>query len=59
MSMTKYDAVMMLDRLDDSDPESAHGEAEDILMAFLKANEFPEVAEAFEKARDRVGFWYA
>ena len=41
------------------DSESLHGEAEDILLDFLRSQGHSEVANAFEEARDRVGFWYA
>jgi hypothetical protein len=57
--MTKYDVINLLDAMDDKNPEVAHIEAENILMAFLKDNGFPEVAEAYERAQGRVGFWYA
>lgn len=57
--MTRQDAKRRLDKLTDDDPESAHGRAEDIICQFLKDNGFGDVAEAFEAARDRVGFWYS
>lgn len=59
MSMTKYDAINLLNELDDSDPELAHCKADDILVEFLIDNGFQNVAEAFVRAQDRVGFWYA
>ena len=59
-ALNAHDAIFMLDALKDGDDEEvAHGEAEQILMAFLRGNDFAKVADAFEAARDRVGFWYA
>lgn len=60
MLLTKDLAVQLLDALDDGDPEAAHGDAEEIVMAFLRASDDGEaVANAFERAQKRVGFWYA
>lgn len=56
--MTAKEAVESLKDISD-DPEIGHREAEEILCAFLSANGFPEVASAFDEARDRLGFWYA
>ena len=44
---------------DDADPEAAHGDAEDALCEFLREVGYGDAADAFEAARDRVGFWYA
>ena len=41
------------------DAEIAHSEAEDILCGLLKELGFGDAAEAFERASERVGFWYA
>lgn len=58
--LTKDMAVQLLDALTDGDPESAHIDAEEILMKFLRATDEGEaVANAFERAQERVGFWYA
>ena len=57
--MTSQEAVEALNNLSCGDPESAHGQAEDIIMEFLASNGMGEVSDAFEKARDRIGFWYA
>lgn len=56
--MTSQEAVNALNNLP-GDPEIAHGQAEDIIMEFLASNGMGEVSDAFEKARDRIGFWYA
>lgn len=43
----------------DGDPESDHLIAEDIVMTYLRQSDATAIAEAFEGARYRVGFWYA
>ena len=40
-------------------PEMMHSEAEDLICGFLKEVGYGDAADAFESARDRVGFWYA
>ena len=50
--------VAMLGELTDYDPEIAHRQAEDLIYVFLASAGFKEVADAFIKARNRVGFWY-
>lgn len=42
-----------------SDEEVDHSVADGILLIFLRHNGFADVAEAYEKARTAVGFWYA
>ena len=42
-----------------SDPEIEHGDAEDVLCDFLKEVGYGDLADAFDQARERVGFWYA
>jgi len=43
-----------------SDQEQAHGDADHVLLAVLRANGLGEVADEWEALRDRVGgFWYA
>jgi hypothetical protein len=42
-----------------SDEEAAHGTADDLLIEFLREIGYEDVADAYEAARDRVGFWYA
>lgn len=52
-------AIAKLNALTDDDPEQAHCEAENILVAFLKEIQCEAVANAFDAANSRVGFWYA
>jgi hypothetical protein len=53
------EAVAKLNALTSHDPETAHGRADEILCEFIRSIGHAEVAEAFEAAADRVGFWYA
>lgn len=48
-------AVAELDALTTGDPESAHGEADGVLLRFVPS----EVREAWQRAHDRIGFWFA
>ncbi|WP_368647924.1 hypothetical protein [Castellaniella ginsengisoli] len=41
------------------DPESAHGDADDAVMQFLREIGHGEVADEFERASEIVPFWYA
>lgn len=56
--MTIKEAVAKLDALN-GNPEFDHPEAERILCEYLKSHRASEVADAFNRANDRVGFWYA
>jgi hypothetical protein len=51
-------AVIELSNLP-NDEEAAHGLAEQILCNFLRKAGYQQIADAFELARDEVGFWYA
>jgi hypothetical protein len=53
------EAVAKLQALTGHDPEEEHGDAEEILCEFIRAIGHAEVADAFEAAANRVGFWYA
>ena len=55
------EAVTQLSALDVDDPESSHREAEYILCKVIRTvgPEYAAVADAFNEARDRVGFWYS
>ena len=53
------EAVEQLDALDGADPESSHFKADEVLCQTLRELGAGEVADAFERAADRVGFWYA
>ena len=58
--MTSKEAIEKLNQLTRYDPEAAHGEAEEILLAVLSSTEEGKaVARAFVECRNRVGFWYA
>lgn len=59
MKMTKDEAIALLDGLTDADPESAHGHADGALVSFLRHLGHDDVADAFDRACHRVGFWYA
>lgn len=51
-------AVAALDELGDG-PEESHLAAERILIEYLRATGADAVADAFERAKNRNGFWYA
>lgn len=58
--MTPQEAIAELDAMNAAtDAEIAHGRADSVLLAVLDANGLHEVAVAWERARNRVGFWYA
>ncbi len=57
--MTEYEAIGKLDKMQRDDPEKYHWEADEIVLEFLRAHGHSGIADAFEAARDRVGFWYA
>jgi hypothetical protein len=58
--MTSERAIELLDAMKKSDDfESAHREADGILRDLLRSQGFSDVADAFIKAHDRVGFYYA
>ena len=65
-AMTDTGAVDMLDRME-GDPATARREADEILLDYLDATGEDlrlaegagDVAEAYRRARERVGFWYA
>ena len=50
-------AIKELDALTDADPENAHSTADDVLIDFIRSAGYPEVAEAYQRAEIRVGFW--
>lgn len=54
------DAVARLIALEkEHDNESAHGDADAVLMDALEQLGFPEIAGAYKETRRVVGFWYA
>jgi hypothetical protein len=57
--MNEQDAIDMLNALDDSDPESAHVTADEILCQLIRDIGYGDAAKAYEETRKRIGFWYA
>ena len=57
--MTAKEAVEKLNALTNEDPETAHVDAEDIVLELLRTTGFKDVAKAYKAAIDRCGFWYA
>jgi hypothetical protein len=57
--MTKEDVINRLNELDGYDIEESHWKADAFLLVFLNEIGYQDVTEAWERARDRVGFWYA
>jgi hypothetical protein len=59
--MTAIEALTKLRSLKDGDPERAHIDADDILLAFLRDHDpaCAEIAEAYAAVDERIGFWYA
>lgn len=57
--LTTPEAIALLGKLDDSDTEQAHLDADRILCNFLRSQGHGDVAAAFEKARKDHGFYYA
>jgi hypothetical protein len=51
-------AVSALDELN-GDPEGDHAIADQVLIDYLESTGQSDVSNAFQRARDRVGFWYA
>ena len=56
---TVEQVIFELNSLTDDDPERAHGQAEDLLLDYLKSEGHEDVADAFNRAVSRCGFWYA
>ena len=57
--MTPEEAVKALDELEGGDNEAMHLYADQVLLDLIKSLGHPEVAEAFNRADERVGLWYA
>lgn len=53
------EVVDRLNALPGADQESEHAEADSLLMDALRLVGGHEIADAFNAASDRVGFWYA
>jgi hypothetical protein len=59
--MTQDEAVAKLRSYGaNADQEQAHGDADGVLLAVLRANGFAVIADEWEALSERVGgFWYA
>ena len=56
---TNEEIIETLNQLDSRDKEDSHSDADYLLCEALHNNGLGEIAEAWERARERVGFWYA
>jgi hypothetical protein len=52
-AVTKAQAIVRLAAIDTSDPERAHGEADEILLALVG----PDVAAAYGEVQIRTRWW--
>ena len=52
-------AIRLLDSLEPGDFEISHAMADFALLQLLRGIKLDDVADAFERARDRCGFQYA
>jgi len=52
-------AITVLNNLNVEDPERAHGQADETLLAFLKEAGFEEVATAYNRVSERATWWGA
>lgn len=52
-------AIAALDALDSNDQEVSHSAADTILLEVLRDARLGAVADAWERARERITFWYA
>lgn len=55
--MTHDEAVRKLDALESGDAEVAHCEADAILCRYLEHHDAKDIADAWDRACDRAGFW--
>lgn len=56
--MTEEEAIKKLNDMDGGDPETAHVDADDVLLDIVMQHA-PRVGIAYVDAMHRVGFWYA
>ena len=56
---TREKVVEGLRALTGANPEDAHEVADRMLLEMLRAAGMGDVADAFDEARCRIGFWYA
>lgn len=59
--MSKDEAIRKLNAIERYDREGAHIDADNIIVDYLSSlgGDAKEVAEAYNAARNRVGFWFA
>jgi len=57
--MNRDEAIKALNALPEHDAEAAHVDADNILTNFLRYIGYEDVADAFDDACSRIGFWYA
>jgi hypothetical protein len=58
-AFTKNEVIERLQALADGDTESAHIEADSLLLDALLIAGMGDVVSAYQTARDGIGFWYA
>lgn len=56
---TKQETIDSLNALSNRDKELAHSDSDDLMLEALRLAGWNDVAEAYDAARDRIGFWYA
>jgi len=59
MKNLRDETIQKLNELNDDYREQAHILADSLLITYLIATGHADVAEAWQNACDRVGFWYA
>jgi len=62
MTMTQEQAVQELETIGrggHTHSEEAHLHADRMILQFLRDNGFAQVADAWDAAQERVGFWYS
>ncbi len=57
--MTDEEIIAALESMSGTDTEQEHITADDLLVQALKNAGKEKIAEAFQAAANRVGFWYA
>jgi hypothetical protein len=56
--VTNEQAIEKLEALNNDDPGADHIKADTVLVEFIRTLYWHDVADAYEAARKRVGFWY-
>lgn len=62
--MKEYMAIELLEKaykdwIEDKDTEHIHLECDLLLVRFLEASGYNDLASKYKSIRDEVGFWYA